>query len=77
MTEETSSDSTTFSDQLEQWLDAETPKSVGDLGAVFAQKSFAVTILVLMIFPAVPLPTGGISNTVGGSIYSGAKGLFS
>jgi len=51
-----------FSDQLEGWLGSDGPKSVGDLGGVFAEKSFAVTILVLMIFPAAPLPTGGITH---------------
>ena len=62
MTGEAAPDSLAFSDQLEQWLSSESPKTVGDLGVVFAQKSFAVTILVLMIFPAVPLPTGGITH---------------
>jgi hypothetical protein len=51
-----------FSDQLEGWLASDGPKTVGDLGVVFAEKSFAVTILVLMIFPAAPLPTGGITH---------------
>ena len=51
-----------FSDQLERWLCSDDPKTVGDLGTVFAQKSFAVTILFLMIFPATPLPTGGVTH---------------
>ena len=51
-----------FSDQLEAWLDAEGPKTVGDLGRVFSEKSFAVTILFLMFFPALPLPTGGVTH---------------
>ena len=62
MTESATPAFESFSDQLEQWCDAEGPKSVGDLGSVFAEKSFAVTILVLMIFPAAPLPTGGITH---------------
>ena len=35
---------------------------MGDLGEVFAEKGFAVTILFLMFVPALPLPTGGISH---------------
>jgi hypothetical protein len=51
-----------FSDQLERWLKADGPKTVGDMGEVFAEKSFAVTVLLLMFLPALPLPTGGISH---------------
>jgi hypothetical protein len=51
-----------FSDQLEQWLRADGDKTVGELGTVFAAKSFAVTVLVLMFFPALPLPTGGVTH---------------
>jgi hypothetical protein len=51
-----------FSDQLEAWLNAGGPKTIGDLGRVFSEKSFAVTILFLMFFPALPLPTGGITH---------------
>ncbi|MET0738840.1 MAG: exopolysaccharide biosynthesis protein [Acidimicrobiales bacterium] len=51
-----------FSDQLETWLQSEGTKTVGDLGEVFAEKSFAVTVLFLMFLPALPLPTGGITH---------------
>lgn len=51
-----------FSERLEQWLTSEGPKTIGNLGEVFAEKSFAVTILFLMFVPALPLPTGGISH---------------
>jgi len=51
-----------FSDQLEAWLTSDDPKSVGHLGVVFGEKSFAVTILFLMVFPALPLPTGGVTH---------------
>jgi hypothetical protein len=51
-----------FSDQLEDWLKADGPKTIGDLGRVFSEKSFAVTILFLMFFPALPLPTGGVTH---------------
>jgi hypothetical protein len=55
-----------FSDQLEAWLDSEGPKSIGDLGTVFAEKGFAVTILLLMFIPALPLPTAGVTHVFEG-----------
>ena len=51
-----------FSDQLERWLRSDETKTLGALSEVFAEKSFAVTILLLMFVPALPLPTGGISH---------------
>ena len=51
-----------FSDQLEAWLASDGPKTIGGLGDVFAEKSFAVTILFLMFVPALPLPTGGVTH---------------
>lgn len=51
-----------FSDQLEGWLRSDGSKTLGALSSVFAEKSFAVTILLLMFLPAVPLPTGGITH---------------
>lgn len=51
-----------FSVQLEAWLASDHDKTLGDLGEVFSEKSFAVTILFLMFIPALPLPTGGISH---------------
>jgi hypothetical protein len=51
-----------FSHQLEQWLRSDEVKTLGALSDVFAEKSFAVTILLLMFLPALPLPTGGISH---------------
>ena len=51
-----------FSDQLEAWLSREGPKTIGDLGTVFGRKSFAVTTMLLMFVPALPLPTGGVSH---------------
>jgi hypothetical protein len=51
-----------FSDELENWLGTDDPKTLGGIGSVFAEKSFAVTILLLMILPALPLPTGGITH---------------
>jgi len=51
-----------FSEELDAWLSSETPKTLEDLGEAFGEKSFAVTILLLMFIPALPLPTGGISH---------------
>jgi hypothetical protein len=51
-----------FSDDLDAWLSSDAPKTLEDLGEAFAEKSFAVTILLLMFIPALPLPTGGITH---------------
>ncbi|HET7060042.1 MAG TPA: exopolysaccharide biosynthesis protein [Candidatus Saccharimonadales bacterium] len=51
-----------FSDQLEAWLKGRQPKTLASLDKVFGDKSFAITFLVLMIFPALPLPTGGVTH---------------
>jgi len=53
---------TAFSDELERWLRSDGQKTLGSLGDVFAERAFAVTILLLMILPATPLPTGGITH---------------
>lgn len=51
-----------FSEQLDRWLRSDGTKTLGALNDVFAEKSFAVAILLLMFLPALPLPTGGISH---------------
>jgi hypothetical protein len=51
-----------FTDELEEWLRSDGPKTLGALGEVFAEKAFATTILLLMFVPALPLPTGGITH---------------
>src|SRR5207344_2804848 len=51
-----------FSDELEAWLRSDSPKTLGAMTDVFAEKSFAVAILLLMFVPALPLPTGGVSH---------------
>ena len=53
-----------FSDQLERWLRSDDPKTLGAITDVFAEKSFAVAVLLLMILPALPLPTGGVSHVL-------------
>ena len=59
-------DDETFTDELDRWLHADEAKTLGSLGEVFAEKSFAVTILMLMFVPALPLPTGGITHVFEG-----------
>ncbi len=51
-----------FSDQLEQWLKSKGRKTLADLEKVFGPKSFAITFLLLMAAPALPLPTAGITH---------------
>ncbi len=51
-----------FSDELEAWLSGDGPKTLGALLDVFEERSVAVAVLVLMIVPALPLPTGGVTH---------------
>src|SRR5580765_2182068 len=51
-----------FSDRLERWLESDEPKTLGAMNDVFAEKAFAVTIMLLMFVPALPLPTGGVTH---------------
>lgn len=51
-----------FSNRLEAWLNSKAPKTLGSINQTFAEKAFAVSILLLMAFPALPLPTGGLSH---------------
>ncbi len=51
-----------FSDELEAWLKGDAPKTVGALSEEFGDRSFAVTILLLMFLPALPIPTGGLTH---------------
>lgn len=53
-----------FSDELENWLKSPGPKTIGGLDEQFAEKGFAVILLLLMILPATPLPTGGITHAL-------------
>lgn len=55
-----------FSSQLDQWLRSDAPKTLGSLGDAFEERTFAVTILMLMFLPAMPLPTGGITHVFEG-----------
>ena len=51
-----------FSDELERWLRSDGEKTLGSMSTVFAERSFAAMILLLMILPATPLPTGGVTH---------------
>jgi len=51
-----------FSDELESWLERPGPKTLGALGDVFEDRSFAVAIILLMFLPALPIPTGGVTH---------------
>jgi hypothetical protein len=53
-----------FSQQLEGWLKDHTPKTLGNLEKVFAEKSFAIIIMLLMAPSALPIPTGGVTNVL-------------
>ena len=53
-----------FSDELEDWLKGDTPKTVGALSEEFEERAFAVTILLLMFPSALPIPTGGITHVL-------------
>jgi hypothetical protein len=53
-----------FSRELERWLHADGDKTLGDLQEVFGERTFAVTILLLMAPAALPLPTGGVTHVL-------------
>ncbi|HJR26676.1 MAG TPA: exopolysaccharide biosynthesis protein [Acidimicrobiales bacterium] len=53
-----------LSDQLEDWMTSDRHKTVGDLVETFGPSSFAVLFVVLMAFPALPIPTGGVSHVL-------------
>jgi hypothetical protein len=52
------------SDQLERWLTATGPKTLGSLIDVFGEGSFAIVFVLLMAVPALPLPTGGVTHVL-------------
>lgn len=51
-----------LSAKLEKWLKSETPRTLISLSEVFAEKSFAILVLLLMATPALPIPTAGITH---------------
>jgi hypothetical protein len=50
------------SDQLEQWLKGDGQKTLGGLIDAFGEGSFALSFVMLMAVPALPLPTGGVTH---------------
>lgn len=60
--DEVLTDERPFSEQLQDWLDGDGPKTLGALDATFGERSFAVAVLLLMFLPALPIPTGGITH---------------
>ena len=72
-----------FSVELESWLRSDGPKTIGAMNDVFGEKSFAVAIVLLMIVPALPLPTGGITHVfeamtvlLGGQMVLGRRTIW-
>jgi hypothetical protein len=53
---------TEFSDQLEDWLRSDEPRTFGDMADVFGEQGFAVMVILFMSMPALPLPTGGVTH---------------
>jgi hypothetical protein len=51
-----------ISEQIERWLASDGEKTLGGLIKVFAEKSFALTFILLLGVPALPLPTGGATH---------------
>jgi hypothetical protein len=51
-----------FSARLEAWLRSDGPKTIGALSEVIEERTFAVVLLVLMLVPALPAPTGGVTH---------------
>ena len=50
--------------ELEQWLERDHKKTIGDLVDTFGPRSFAILFIVLMALPALPLPTGAVSHVL-------------
>jgi hypothetical protein len=51
-----------FSEQVVAWLRSDEPKTLGAMTDRFAEEGFAVNIMMLMLLPALPLPTGGVTH---------------
>ena len=54
----------TVSDELEQWLGSDQPKTLGNITELFGPRSFALAFVLLMALPALPLPTGGATHVL-------------
>jgi hypothetical protein len=56
--------SSTASDELEQWLGGDQPKTLGSIIELFGARSFALIFVLLMALSALPLPTGGATHVL-------------
>jgi hypothetical protein len=52
------------SDELEDWLGGDQPKTLGNLIELFGPRSFALIFVLLMALPALPLPTAGATHVL-------------
>jgi hypothetical protein len=52
------------SDELEQWLESDRPKTLDNIIELFGPRSFAFVFVLLMAVPALPLPTGGATHVL-------------
>ena len=53
-----------FSQILTEWVNAKKSHTVGELLNILDERSFAFVFLILMAFPALPLPTGGVVHAL-------------
>ena len=53
-----------FSSELQYWIDHDKRKTLGELNAIFGQKTFAMIFLIMFAIPATPFPTGGITHAI-------------
>jgi hypothetical protein len=60
----TQAESRKISAELEEWLETDRRKTMGDLVDTFGPRSFAILFIVLMALPALPLPTGAVSHVL-------------
>ena len=51
-------------DELEEWLDCDQPKTLGNLVEAFDPRSSALALVLLMAVPALPIPTGGATHVL-------------
>ncbi|MGA8219194.1 MAG: exopolysaccharide biosynthesis protein [Solirubrobacterales bacterium] len=62
MSAQPSAEQERLSDRLEGWLEGDQPKTLGNLTALFDEKSFAILFVLLLAVPALPIPTGGVTH---------------
>ena len=58
----TTANNLAFSQELDNWLKSNHPKTIAGLIEASGEKSFAMVFLVLMAIPALPIPTGGVTH---------------